>query len=156
MSTPAILALKDGTIFQGISIGGNGQTVGEVVFNTAMTGYQEILTDPSYAQQIIMLTYPHIGNTGTNREDMESEKIFASGLVIREPSMITSSWRSDCTLSEFLKNSNTIRCDKGLDPPSDFCIAILLTISFEPTAQPTRNPGANILENVPIPTTKFF
>ena len=108
MSTPAILALKDGTIFQGISIGGNGQTVGEVVFNTAMTGYQEILTDPSYAQQIIMLTYPHIGNTGTNREDMESEKIFASGLVIREPSMITSSWRSDCTLSEFLKNSNTV------------------------------------------------
>tara|TARA_B100001765_G_scaffold214601_1_gene183136 strand:+ start:777 stop:1913 length:1137 start_codon:yes stop_codon:yes gene_type:complete len=108
LSTPAILALKDGTIFQGISIGSNGQTVGEVVFNTAMTGYQEILTDPSYAQQIIMLTYPHIGNTGTNREDMESEKIFASGLIIRDPSMTTSSWRSDCTLSEFLKNSNTV------------------------------------------------
>ncbi len=88
MSTPAVLALQDGTIFRGISVGAPGKTIGEVVFNTAMTGYQEILTDPSYCRQIITLTYPHIGNTGTNSEDMESSKIHASGLVIRDSSMV--------------------------------------------------------------------
>jgi len=103
LSTPAILALQDGTIFHGTSIGAEGQTIGEVVFNTAMTGYQEILTDPSYCRQIVTLTYPHIGNTGTNSEDMESDKIHASGLVIRDSTMVTSSWRSERTFSSFLK-----------------------------------------------------
>jgi len=103
LSTPAILALQDGTIFHGTSIGAEGQTIGEVVFNTAMTGYQEILTDPSYCRQIVTLTNPHIGNTGTNSEDMESDKIHASGLVIRDSTMVTSSWRSERTFSSFLK-----------------------------------------------------
>ena len=102
MSTPAILALQDGTVFHGTSIGADGQTIGEVVFNTAMTGYQEILTDPSYCRQIVTLTNPHIGNTGTNSEDMESTKIHASGLIIRDNSMLASSWRSERTLSDFL------------------------------------------------------
>ncbi len=99
--TPAILALEDGSIFEGYSIGVQGQTSGEVVFNTAMTGYQEILTDPSYAQQIITFTYPHIGNTGINSEDDESEKIWASGMVIRNLPMLESNYRSEKTLSEF-------------------------------------------------------
>ncbi|NNC77094.1 MAG: glutamine-hydrolyzing carbamoyl-phosphate synthase small subunit [Woeseiaceae bacterium] len=108
MTTPAILALQDGTIFHGTSIGAEGQTIGEVVFNTAMTGYQEILTDPSYCRQIVTLTYPHIGNTGTNSEDMESSKVHASGLVVRDSSMITSSWRADRDFSEFLKLAETV------------------------------------------------
>ena len=103
MSTPAILALQDGTVFHGTSIGADGQTIGEVVFNTAMTGYQEILTDPSYCRQIVTLTYPHIGNTGTNSDDMESSKIHASGLIIRDSTMLTSSWRSERSFSDFLK-----------------------------------------------------
>lgn len=108
MSTPAILALQDGTVFHGTSIGADGQTIGEVVFNTAMTGYQEILTDPSYCRQIVTLTYPHIGNTGTNSDDMESSKIHASGLVIRDSSMLTSSWRSERSFSDFLRQGNTV------------------------------------------------
>lgn len=108
MSTPAILALQDGTVFHGTSIGADGQTIGEVVFNTAMTGYQEILTDPSYCRQIVTLTYPHIGNTGTNSDDMESSKIHASGLIIRDSTMLTSSWRSERTLSEFLIQGDTV------------------------------------------------
>ncbi|MDH3620865.1 MAG: glutamine-hydrolyzing carbamoyl-phosphate synthase small subunit [Gammaproteobacteria bacterium] len=108
MSTPAILALQDGTVFHGTSIGADGQTIGEVVFNTAMTGYQEILTDPSYCRQIVTLTYPHIGNTGTNGDDMESSKIHASGLVIRDSSMLTSSWRSERSFSDFLKQGDTV------------------------------------------------
>ena len=108
MSTPAILALQDGTVFHGISIGADGQTIGEVVFNTAMTGYQEILTDPSYCRQIITLTYPHIGNTGTNSDDMESSKIHASGLIIRDSTMLTSSWRSERSFSEFLRQAGTV------------------------------------------------
>ncbi|MBT8087089.1 MAG: glutamine-hydrolyzing carbamoyl-phosphate synthase small subunit [Gammaproteobacteria bacterium] len=108
MTTPAILALEDGTVFFGTSIGAAGQTIGEVVFNTAMTGYQEILTDPSYCRQIITLTYPHIGNTGTNSEDMESSRIHASGLIIRDSSMITSSWRSERSFSDFLALGNTV------------------------------------------------
>jgi carbamoyl-phosphate synthase small subunit len=108
LSTPAILALQDGTVFHGTSIGADGQTIGEVVFNTAMTGYQEILTDPSYCRQIVTLTYPHIGNTGTNSDDMESSKIHASGLVIRDSSMLTSSWRSERSFTKFLKQGNTV------------------------------------------------
>ncbi len=108
MSTPAILALQDGTVFHGTSIGADGQTIGEVVFNTAMTGYQEILTDPSYCRQIVTLTYPHIGNTGTNSDDMESSKIHASGLIIRDSTMLTSSWRSERSFSDFLKQGNTV------------------------------------------------
>ncbi|MBT8083072.1 MAG: glutamine-hydrolyzing carbamoyl-phosphate synthase small subunit [Gammaproteobacteria bacterium] len=108
MSTPAILALQDGTVFHGTSIGADGQTIGEVVFNTAMTGYQEILTDPSYCRQIVTLTYPHIGNTGTNSEDMESSRIHASGLIIRDSSMLTSSWRAERSLTDFLKQGGCV------------------------------------------------
>ena len=107
----AILALADGTVFYGRSIGASGHTVGEVVFNTAMTGYQEILTDPSYAQQIVTLTYPHIGNTGTNDEDTESgriHKVWANGLIIRDLTMVTSNFRSNQSLSEYLINHNTV------------------------------------------------
>jgi carbamoyl-phosphate synthase small subunit len=108
LTTPAVLALQDGTIFRGTSVGADGKTIGEVVFNTAMTGYQEILTDPSYCRQIVTLTYPHIGNTGTNSEDMESSMIHASGLVIRDSSMLASSWRSERSLPDFLKAANTV------------------------------------------------
>ncbi len=108
MSTPAILALQDGTVFHGTSIGADGKTIGEVVFNTAMTGYQEILTDPSYCRQIVTLTYPHIGNTGTNSEDMESSRIHPSGLVIRDSTLLTSSWRSERTFTDFLKQGDTV------------------------------------------------
>ena len=107
----AILALADGTVFYGLSIGASGHTVGEVVFNTAMTGYQEILTDPSYAQQIVTLTYPHIGNTGTNDEDTESgriHKVWANGLIIRDLTMATSNFRSSQSLNEYLINHNTV------------------------------------------------
>ena len=106
--TPAVLALKDGTVFHGVSIGAEGRTIGEVVFNTAMTGYQEILTDPSYCRQIVTLTYPHIGNTGTNSDDFESGEVFAAGLVIRDRSIITSNWRSEHSLSDFLKRGNVV------------------------------------------------
>ncbi len=108
MNTPAVLALQDGTVFRGISVGAPGKTIGEVVFNTAMTGYQEILTDPSYCRQIVTLTYPHIGNTGTNSEDMESSRVHASGLVIRDSSMVASSWRSERSFSDFLNAANTV------------------------------------------------
>ena len=108
MSTPAVLALQDGTIFHGVSVGDDGNTIGEVVFNTAMTGYQEILTDPSYCRQIITLTYPHIGNTGTNSEDMESSKIHASGLIIRDCSLLASSWRVERDFREFLRGGKTV------------------------------------------------
>ncbi len=108
MITPAILALQDGTVFHGRSVGADGRTIGEVVFNTAMTGYQEILTDPSYCRQIVTLTYPHIGNTGTNSEDMESAEIHASGLVIRDSSMVTSSWRSERSFTDFLRQGDAV------------------------------------------------
>jgi carbamoyl-phosphate synthase small subunit len=98
----ALLVLEDGSVFRGLSIGADGLTVGEVVFNTAMTGYQEILSDPSYSKQIVTLTYPHIGNVGTNSEDDESVGVFASGLVIRDLPLLTSSWRSEKTLPEYL------------------------------------------------------
>lgn len=108
LSTPAILALADGTIFHGKSIGADGENVGEVVFNTSMTGYQEILTDPSYAKQIITLTYPHIGNVGTNQQDWEASAIHATGLVVRDSSMVMSSWRGEKTLSHLLTDNKII------------------------------------------------
>ena len=104
----AILTLEDGTTFSGKSIGVDSHSVGEVVFNTAMTGYQEIITDPSYHKQIVTLTYPHIGNTGTNDEDNESSNSFCSGLVIRESSPISSNWRNKYSLEEFLKKNNVV------------------------------------------------
>ncbi len=108
MTTPAVLALEDGTVFRGVAIGALGTTTGEVVFNTAMTGYQEILTDPSYARQIVTLTYPHIGNTGTNPDDLESALIHAGGLVIRDLPLAHSSWRATESLPDFLKRRNTV------------------------------------------------
>lgn len=111
LRTPAILALADGTIFRGTSIGATGSTTGEVVFNTAMTGYQEMLTDPSYAQQLITLTYPHIGNTGTNEEDSESgriHKVWANGLIIRDLPIIASNFRSTASLSDYLVQHNVV------------------------------------------------
>jgi len=103
-----VLALEDGTVFRGVSIGASGVTTGEVVFNTAMTGYQEILTDPSYSRQIVTLTYPHIGNTGVTPEDMESEAIHAAGLVIRDLPLLHSSWRASHSLSQFLAEGETV------------------------------------------------
>ncbi|WP_095194004.1 glutamine-hydrolyzing carbamoyl-phosphate synthase small subunit [Pseudomonas sp. Irchel 3A7] len=108
MTKPAILALADGSIFRGEAIGADGQTVGEVVFNTAMTGYQEILTDPSYAQQIVTLTYPHIGNTGTTPEDAESNRVWSAGLVIRDLPLVASNWRNTMSLSDYLKANNVV------------------------------------------------
>ena len=108
MTTSAVLALEDGSVFKGISVGAAGQTVGEVVFNTAMTGYQEILTDPSYTRQIVTLTYPHIGNYGTTPEDMESGGVYAAGLVIRDLPALHSSWRAAESLGDFLKRSRTV------------------------------------------------
>jgi len=105
---PALLALEDGSIFKGISIGAEGVSSGEVVFNTAMTGYQEILTDPSYAQQIVTLTYPHIGNTGVNSEDVESGKVWAAGLVIRDLPLIVSNWRSEKPLDQYLRENGVV------------------------------------------------
>ena len=106
--TTAVLALEDGSLFYGKSIGVSGETIGEVVFNTAMTGYQEILTDPSYSKQIVTLTYPHIGNVGTNAGDEEAEGVHASGLVIRDSSMIMSNWRGEKTLHDYLVENNTV------------------------------------------------
>lgn len=108
MNNPAVLALEDGSVFTGKAIGALGLASGEVVFNTAMTGYQEILTDPSYARQIVTLTYPHIGNTGINAEDSESDRVWAAGLVIRNLSMTVSNWRSEQSLEDFLKASNVV------------------------------------------------
>jgi carbamoyl-phosphate synthase small subunit len=105
---PAILALADGTVFIGNSIGAPGATTGEVVFNTALTGYQEILTDPSYAHQIVTLTYPHIGNYGVNAEDVEASKVFAAGLIIRDLPLIASSFRADMTLQQYLQREKTV------------------------------------------------
>ena len=108
MSIPAILALEDGSIFKGLAIGAAGTSVGEVVFNTAMSGYQEILTDPSYASQIVTLTYPHIGNTGTNAQDEESGSIWAAGLVIRNLPLLASNYRNQQSLSDYLTSRNIV------------------------------------------------
>ena len=106
--SPAILALADGTVFPGTSIGATGSTSGEVVFNTAITGYQEILTDPSYCRQIVTLTYPHIGNYGVNEEDVEASKVHAAGLIIRDLPLVASNFRTSLTLSEYLKREKTV------------------------------------------------
>ena len=108
MTETAVLALEDGTVFRGRSIGVSGHTVGEVVFNTAMTGYQEILNDPSYFRQIVTLTYPHIGNTGTNATDFESPRIYAAGLIVRDLSMAVSNWRSESSLEDYLRRGETV------------------------------------------------
>ncbi|AWB67072.1 carbamoyl-phosphate synthase small subunit [Saccharobesus litoralis] len=108
MAKTALLVLEDGTVFKGTSIGAEGVSVGEVVFNTSMTGYQEILTDPSYAEQIVTLTYPHIGNTGTNEEDEESSQIWAKGLVIRDLPLLASNFRNQQNLSEYLAERNIV------------------------------------------------
>jgi len=105
---PALLALADGSVFKGVSIGADGQTVGEVVFNTAMTGYQEIMTDPSYREQIVTLTYPHIGNVGSNAEDCESDRVHIAGLVLREVPRKASSWRSQLGFSEYLQANRVV------------------------------------------------
>jgi carbamoyl-phosphate synthase small subunit len=108
LTKSAILVLEDGTVFKGTAIGAEGAAVGEVVFNTSMTGYQEILTDPSYAEQIVTLTYPHIGNTGTNSEDEESDTIWAKGLVIRDLPLLASNFRSEQSLGDYLKAKNIL------------------------------------------------
>ncbi|EGM71120.1 carbamoyl-phosphate synthase small chain [Shewanella sp. HN-41] len=108
MTKSALLVLEDGTVFTGTAIGADGLSVGEVVFNTSMTGYQEILTDPSYSRQIVTLTYPHIGNTGTNNEDIESNGVHACGLIIRDLPLIASSFRNQQTLSDYLKANNVV------------------------------------------------
>src|SRR3954468_2795502 len=107
-SDTAALVLADGTVFHGRSIGASGTAVGEVVFNTAMTGYQEILTDPSYCKQIVTLTYPHIGNTGVNEEDAESGRVYAAGLVVRDVPRLLSNWRSQGDLSAYLKKNKMV------------------------------------------------
>jgi carbamoyl-phosphate synthase small subunit len=108
VAEPAILALEDGTVFKGVSVGAEGRTLGEVVFNTAMTGYQEILTDPSYYRQIVTLTYPHIGNVGTNSDDFESTKTYAAGLIIRDLSLVVSNYRAEGSLEQFLRRGKTV------------------------------------------------
>ena len=108
MTTPALLVLADGSVFHGTSIGYNGSTSGEVVFNTSMTGYQEILTDPSYCKQIVTLTYPHIGNTGTNGEDVESRAVYAAGLIIRDLPLLHSNFRSSESLQDYLERNQTV------------------------------------------------
>lgn len=108
MSKQALLVLEDGSVFRGRSIGADGQSVGEVVFNTALTGYQEILTDPSYARQMVTLTYPHIGNTGVNKDDEESAAIHAAGLIVRDVPELHSNWRSEQSLPDYLKNNGVV------------------------------------------------
>jgi carbamoyl-phosphate synthase small subunit len=108
LTVPALLALEDGSIFRGVAIGAPGEAVGEVVFNTALTGYQEILTDPSYAEQIVTLTYPHIGNVGVNEEDAESDRVWAKGLIIRDLTMVVSSFRAEKSLPDYLKENNIV------------------------------------------------
>jgi len=108
VAEPAILALEDGTVFRGLSVGVRGRTLGEVVFNTAMTGYQEILTDPSYFRQLVTLTYPHIGNVGTTSDDFESKAVYASGLIIRDLSLAVSNWRSESPLTTFLQRGEAV------------------------------------------------
>lgn len=108
LTRPAILALEDGSVFKGIAIGADGQTVGEVVFNTSMTGYQEILTDPSYTRQLVTFTYPHIGNTGINSEDFESNSCGAAGLIIRDLPLMASNFRSEMSLEDYLQKNNRV------------------------------------------------
>ena len=150
MRKPAFLVLEDGTSFRGESIGADGQTVGEVVFNTAITGYQEILTDPSYCRQIVTLTYPHIGNTGTNTEDEESSQVYASGLVIRNLPALASNWRSKQPLEEYLR-------EKGVVAIADIDTRRLTRILREKGAQSgCILTGENIDETTALMAAKAF
>ena len=108
MSGPAVLALEDGAVFRGRAVGASGTTTGEVVFNTALTGYQEILSDPSYTRQLVTLTYPHIGNVGTNDDDMESRRAYAAGLIVRDLPQRSSNWRQRASLGDFLVRENVV------------------------------------------------
>src|SRR5690242_12453406 len=123
MTSPALLALANGTLFRGVAIGASGRTAGEVVFNTAMSGYQEILTDPSYSRQIVTLTYPHIGNTGCNAADAESTQVHAAGLVIRDLPFAASSWRSEETLDAYLRRNQNGCIVAGADISAEDAIA---------------------------------
>lgn len=150
LTRPAILALEDGTIFRGIAIGADGETTGEVVFNTSMTGYQEILTDPSYCRQIVTLTYPHIGNVGVNQEDQESDSVWAAGLVIRDLPLIASNFRSEQALDAYL-------ADKGIVGIADIDTRRLTRILREKGAQNgCIMAGADIDEDKAIALAKGF
>ena len=122
---PAILALADGTVFLGTSIGAAGHTVGEVVFNTSITGYQEILTDPSYCRQIVTLTYPHIGNYGVNEQDVEASKVHAAGLIIKDLPVRASNFRQTLTLTEYLVREGTVAIADIVPAESGVCASVL-------------------------------
>lgn len=153
MTQPAVLALADGSLFRGVAIGAAGHSVGEVVFNTAMTGYQEILTDPSYARQIVTLTYPHIGNTGVNAEDEESSSIWAAGLVIRDLPLVASNFRSEQNLSDYLRERNVVAI-------ADIDTRRLTRLLREKGAQSgclmTAEPGQDIDEQAAIDLAREF
>ena len=149
LSQLAVLALEDGTIFRGLSIGASGTTVGEVVFNTAMTGYQEILTDPSYCRQIVTLTYPHIGNTGVTREDEESTGIQAAGLIIRDLPLLASNFRSEQSLSDYLIDADTVAI-------ADIDTRKLTRILRDGGAQSVRVSLANASSSALPPTPLIF
>ena len=149
MNKPALLVLEDGTVFHGESIGIDGDTVGEVVFNTSMTGYQEILTDPSYAKQIVTLTYPHIGNVGTTPEDEESVAVFSAGLIIRDLPAIASSWRNQESLGDYLKRNNVVAI-------SDIDTRKLTRILREKGAQNGCIMAGNIDEKAALAKAKDF
>lgn len=149
MNKPALLALEDGTVFHGESIGIDGETIGEVVFNTSMTGYQEILTDPSYAKQLVTLTYPHIGNVGTTPEDDESASVFSAGLIIRDLPPVASNWRKHETLHEYLIRNNVVAI-------SDIDTRKLTRILREKGAQNGCIMAGNIDEKKAIANAKGF
>jgi len=149
LNKPALLVLEDGTVFHGESIGIDGDTVGEVVFNTAMTGYQEILTDPSYAKQIVTLTYPHIGNVGTTPEDEESTAVFSAGLIIRDLPAIASNWRNQESLGDYLKRNNVVAI-------SDIDTRKLTRILREKGAQNGCIVAGNIDEKLAIEKARGF
>lgn len=145
----AVLALADGTIFRGVAIGAEGLSVGEVVFNTALTGYQEILTDPSYARQIVTLTYPHIGNVGVNQEDQESDSIWAAGLVIRDLPLLASNFRSEQNLDQYLKG-------KGILGIADIDTRKLTRILRETGAQSGCIMAGNVSDEQALAAAKEF
>ena len=154
MANSALLVLEDGSVFKGTAIGATGKSVGEVVFNTSMTGYQEILTDPSYAQQIVTLTDPHIGNTGINQEDCESNNIWAKGLIIRDLPLVVSNFRSEQTLSQYLEENNILGIadidtrrltrilrDKGAQNGCIIATSSLDDIAFQPSSHKHQKLG---------------
>jgi carbamoyl-phosphate synthase small subunit len=165
VTTPAVLALEDGTVFRGRSIGARGNTTGEVVFNTAMTGYQEILTDPSYCRQIVTLTYPHIGNTGTTPEDLESGAVSCAGLIIRDLPLLHSSWRAAESLPVFLERSRVVaiadidtrRLTRLLREKGAQAACIMTGEELDPTAAvhaARRFPGLKGMDLAKVVTTK--